>query len=165
MQSKFVHIKDKNQLHITREFAAPVQTVWDAWTNPVLLDQWWAPKPWKAVTQHQNFSEGGDWIYCMQGPDGEQSWAKATYSHIVPLQSFEGTDVFTNAEGIVNTDLPTMHWRVMFTPVTGGTLVEVTTTFTNASDLEKIIEMGFREGFSAAHDNLDALIAGTIILN
>ncbi len=38
---------------ITREFSASQAEVWKAWTESHLLDQWWAPKPWKAVTNIQ----------------------------------------------------------------------------------------------------------------
>jgi uncharacterized protein YndB with AHSA1/START domain len=44
----FVVDKQNNKVKVTREFAAPLSKVWAAWTQSELLDQWWAPKPWKA---------------------------------------------------------------------------------------------------------------------
>jgi uncharacterized protein YndB with AHSA1/START domain len=147
-----------NKLVVVREFAAPVEQVWKAWTESNLLDQWWAPRPWKAETKTMDFREGGFWLYCMNGPDGTQSWSRADYKTIDPQKSFTGVDAFCDETGKVNPDLPSMHWRTEFSPTATGTKVEVEITFSSASDLEKILEMGFQEGFTAALSNLDELL-------
>ncbi|HYG14458.1 MAG TPA: SRPBCC domain-containing protein, partial [Bacteroidia bacterium] len=64
--------KANRKIKVTREFAAPLSQVWEAWTNSQVLDQWWAPKPWKAKTKTMNFTEGGYWLYAMVGPEGEE---------------------------------------------------------------------------------------------
>lgn len=58
------------KLIVVREFDAPLAEVWKAWTDSSILDQWWAPKPWKAKTKTMDFREGGTWLYSMVGPDG-----------------------------------------------------------------------------------------------
>ena len=55
------------KLIVVREFDAPLEEVWKAWTEKDLLDQWWAPKPWKAKTKTMDFREGGIWLYSMVG--------------------------------------------------------------------------------------------------
>jgi uncharacterized protein YndB with AHSA1/START domain len=59
-----IYSKDASnkKLKVEREFDAPVAQVWNAWTQPELLDQWWAPKPWKANTKSMDFREGGRWF-------------------------------------------------------------------------------------------------------
>ena len=47
----FVVDKENNKVNVSREFAAPISKVWPAWTQSLILDQWWAPKPWKAKTK------------------------------------------------------------------------------------------------------------------
>ncbi|MDZ7624970.1 MAG: SRPBCC domain-containing protein [Ignavibacteriaceae bacterium] len=59
----FIVDKQNNKVKVTREFAAPLSKVWAAWTQSELLDQWWAPKPWKAKTKEMEFKEGGHWLY------------------------------------------------------------------------------------------------------
>ena len=55
----FVVDKGTKTVTITKEFAYERSLVWDAYTKPELLDQWWAPKPWKARTKKMDFREGG----------------------------------------------------------------------------------------------------------
>jgi uncharacterized protein YndB with AHSA1/START domain len=47
----FVVDKSNNIITVKREFAAELPLVWDAYTKSEILDQWWAPKPWKARTK------------------------------------------------------------------------------------------------------------------
>ena len=156
-----VYSKDleKKKIKVTREFNAPVNRVWRAWTVSEELDQWWAPKPWKANTQEMVFTEGGHWRYYMQGPEGERQYCRVDFQIIVPDRSYTALDAFCDENGVVNKEFPGMHWKVDFTPSGTGTKVEVEITFSKTEDLEKIIEMGFEEGFRMAHQNLDELLA------
>jgi len=153
----------KKQLIIRREFNAPIELVWKAWTESELLDQWWAPKPWYAKTKYMDFRPGGYWLYCMNGPEGEQHWARADYLKIITQESFEGDDAFCDEEGNINHDIPGIHWQVKFIPMASNTLVEVITTFASVEDLKTIVEMGFKEGFTAAHGNLDELLSSMTV--
>ena len=156
-----IYTKDaaNKKIKVVREFDAPVENVWRAWTEKELLDQWWAPKPWKANTQSMDFRQGGAWLYYMEGPDGSRHYCRADYETIVPNKSYTGLDAFCDETGNINTGFPRMHWQVLFTSSGNGTKVEVEITFASEADLETIIEMGFKEGFAAAHTNLDELLA------
>ncbi|MFN5417545.1 MAG: SRPBCC domain-containing protein, partial [Flavobacteriia bacterium] len=55
--------KENNTVMVKREFAANLELVWEAWTNPEILDLWWAPKPYKTETKSMDFREGGRWLY------------------------------------------------------------------------------------------------------
>ena len=67
------------KLIVVREFDAPPEEVWKAWTEKELLDIWWAPKPWRAQTKTMDFREGGAWLYSMVGPDGTESYCRVDY--------------------------------------------------------------------------------------
>ncbi|NEU07753.1 SRPBCC domain-containing protein [Flavihumibacter sp. R14] len=144
---------------VVREFDAPLEKVWRAWTDSELLDQWWAPKPWKANTKSMDFREGGRWLYYMAGPDGERHYCRFDYETIDGPRSYTGADAFCDEEGNDIGELPNMHWNTKFSETATGTKVEVEISFSSKEDLEKIIEMGFKEGFTAAHGNLDELLA------
>ena len=158
-----VYTKDvaNNKMSVVREFDAPLEKVWKAWTESKFLDQWWAPKPWKAVTQSMDFREGGTWLYYMQGPEGERHYCRNDYNTIVPNKVFTGIDAFCDENGNINKDFPVMDWKTQFTAIGDRTRVEIELTFASEEDMKKIIDMGYREGFTAAHGNLDELLAST----
>lgn len=149
--------KEKKTINVEREFAAPLPKVWEAWTKSDILDQWWAPKPWKTRTKSMDFREGGKWQYAMVGPNDETHWCMVDYKTIKPQKSFSGLDAFCDVNGNLNTEMPRMNWKVDFNPTGDSTLVHINITFDDLNDLEKIIEMGFKEGFTSAMENLDEL--------
>ena len=158
---KTIFSKDltSKKIFVTREFAAPLELPWKAWTDKDVLDKWWAPKPWKAETKKMDFKEGGHWLYAMVGPAGEKHWAIAEYKKIVPLKMFIGLDSFCDENGNKMPQPPGMDWKVEFEKTSTGTKVSVEITFASEKDLQTIVELGFQEGFSMAHDNLDELFA------
>jgi len=159
MKTTFHKDVANNKMSITREFAGTLADVWKSWTDPKVLDQWWAPKPWKAQTKSMDFRDGGRWVYAMVGPEGEKHWALAEYSKIVPQKSFEVLDAFGDEDGNINNDFPRAKWKIVFKSVAVGTLVEIDVTYNSKEEMEKMVEMGFKEGFSMAHENLDELLA------
>lgn len=150
--------KENKTINVQREFNAELELVWKAWTEPELLNLWWAPKPWKAETKSMDFKEGGYWHYAMVSPEGEKHWAKVLYLSIIDKKSFSAKDGFCDENGNMNQELPQNHWDNQFIPKENQTLVDVTLTFDSLNDLEKIIEMGFKEGFEMALSNLDQYI-------
>jgi len=150
--------KETNTIHVKREFAANLHFVWDAWTKPELLDLWWAPKPYRTVTKSMDFREGGYWHYCMIGPDNDCHWCRADYEHIDKHVVFSGLDAFCDEAGTVNTDFPRSHWTNRFSENEDVTTVNIVIAYQSLADLEKIVELGFKEGFTMALQNLDQYI-------
>ena len=72
LQFDFTVDKSTNTVFITREFDAKLQLVWDAFTKPEILDQWWAPKPLTSKTKNMDLKVGGRRFYAMIGPDGQE---------------------------------------------------------------------------------------------
>jgi uncharacterized protein YndB with AHSA1/START domain len=163
METKFKTevLKDlpNKRIAIIREFDASPDMVWRAWTESKFLDQWWAPKPWTAKTKSLNFADGGIWLYAMSGPDGTTVWSIVEFKSIKTLSSFQAVSFFCDENGRKNTDFPSMHWKNVFISAGDHTRVEVEISFTKEADLEKIIQMGFETGFTAALENLDELLA------
>ncbi|MDQ7961271.1 SRPBCC domain-containing protein [Flavobacterium lindanitolerans] len=151
--------KENNKIRVEREFAATRDRVWAAWTKSELLDQWWAPKPWKAETKVMDFSDGGFWLYAMVGPDGSKHWARADFEKIRELESFSTFDAFCDENGTVDTSFERSFWTNTFKEQSGSTIVNIEIVYKSLEDLEKIIAMGFKEGFTAGLENLDALLA------
>lgn len=151
--------KASNRIRVDRSFDAPVDMVWAAWTKAEILDQWWAPKPWRAVTKEMNFEEGGYWHYYMAGPEGEKNWCMAEYESITPQKRFSYRDAFCDENRNINLGHPRMHWQNTFTGQGETTLVNIEISFDKPADLETIMQMGLREGFTMGMENLDQYIS------
>lgn len=151
----FTVSKETNTIYVQREFAAGLDPVWDAWTKPELLDLWWAPKPFRVKTKSMDFREGGRWLYAMISPENVAHWCRADYKKIIPQKSFTGLDGFCDEEGNINTEFPRSTWANVFSEGTNTTTVSIKIEYETLSDLEKVIQMGFREGFTMAMGNLD----------
>lgn len=150
--------KENKTIHVKREFDAGLDLVWQAWTTAELLDQWWAPKPFRNQTKTMDFRNGGFWHYAMIGPENETHWAKLDYQEINEQESFSGIDGFCDENANINPDLPRSQWKNTFSETADKTTVDISITFNNLTDLEKTIEMGFKEGFTAGLQNLDTLL-------
>lgn len=150
--------KENKKINVKREFAAPVSKVWAAWTERELLDQWWAPKPWKARTKTMDFKEGGHWLYAMVGQEGEEHWARVDYKSIAPLKAYSALDAFCDEDGNITNEHLRSFWTNEFSQTGDSTFVSIEIKFDTLSGLEQIIEMGFKEGFTAALENLDELL-------
>jgi uncharacterized protein YndB with AHSA1/START domain len=150
--------KENKTITVKREYAAELPLVWDAYTKSEILDQWWAPRPWKARTKKMDFREGGSWHYAMVGPEGEEHWALANYTSIQPQKKFTGLDAFADANGNVNKTMPQSKWDVTFTGKGDKTLVEFLISFDDLSQLEETLKMGFKEGLASAMEGLDELL-------
>ncbi|NVK85854.1 MAG: SRPBCC domain-containing protein [Cytophagia bacterium] len=150
--------KENCRVNVKREFAAPLNLVWDAWTNPDVLDKWWAPRPYQTVTKSMDFKVGGRWHYHMKGPQGDIHWCLADYKSIDIEKEYQCLDAFCNEEMVINETHPRSYWTVAFEAQGDKTLVKVEIQHEKLSDLEMIIEMGFKEGFTMALGNLDEVL-------
>lgn len=76
---------NSNEIRITRIYDAPVQAVWDAWTDPEQVAQWWGPRGFTLTTHSKDLRPGGHWDYTMHGPDGTDYPNTTKYFEVVPL--------------------------------------------------------------------------------
>ena len=142
---------------ITREFDADLSLVWDAFTTPEILDQWVAPKPWASRTKYMDFKVGGRRFYAMVSPEGQERWAIQEYTSITPKTHFKMYNAFADKDE--NPELPGSDWDYTFSEQNGRTTVRISIYNESLARLEKMIEMGFKEGFTMSMTNLENLLA------
>lgn len=148
--------KADHTIGVKRTFAAPLELVWSAWTKPEILDLWWAPKPYQTQTKQMDFRVGGHWLYAMISPEGEAHWCRADYKEVEALKRFSGLDAFCDEAGQINEAFPRSFWTNAFTEESDEvTMVDIVIAYESLSDLERIVELGFKEGFTMALGNLD----------
>ncbi len=75
-----------NVISLTRVYDAPLQSVWDAWTVPSEVEQWWGPRGFTLTTHSRDLRSGGHWHYTMHGPDGTDYENTTQYIEVVPQQ-------------------------------------------------------------------------------
>ncbi len=142
---------------ITREFDAPLSLVWDAFTKAEMLDQWVAPKPFSAKTKFMDFRVGGRRFYAMVSPEGHEGWLLQKYTSITPKTNFKMFNAFADKDE--NPQLPGSDWDYTFREENGKTIVSIKIYNESLARMEKMIEMGFTEGFKASMVNLENVLA------
>jgi uncharacterized protein YndB with AHSA1/START domain len=78
--------KNSNEIRITRVYDAPVRAVWDAWTIPEQVEQWWGPRGFTLTTHSKDLRAGGTWRYTMHGPDAVDYPNITTYFVVEPYK-------------------------------------------------------------------------------
>jgi uncharacterized protein YndB with AHSA1/START domain len=147
--------KSTKTVFVNREFAAPLSLVWDAFTKQEILDQWWAPHPYRSKTKSMNFEVGGQRFYAMVTPEGHERWSIQKYTSISPKNNFKMLNAFADKDE--NPELPGSDWDFNFSEQNGTTTVNVTIKNESLARMEKMIEMGFMDGFAATLQQLDEL--------
>lgn len=142
---------------ITREFDAELPLVWDAFTKAEILDQWWAPKPFASKTKAMNFEVGGRRFYAMVSPEGQERWSVQRYTSITPKTNFKMLSAFSDENE--NPELPGSEWDLNFIEQDGTTKVSISIYNESLERMEKMIEMGFKEGFGMTLNYLGELLA------
>ena len=148
--------KTTKTVFITREFDADLSLVWDAFTKAEILDQWVAPKPWVSKTKFMDFKVGGRRFYAMVSPEGQERWSIQKYTSISPKTNFKFLNAFADKDE--NPELPGSEWDLSFSEQKGTTKVSVTIYNESLERMEKMIEMGFKEGFMMTLKSLEDLL-------
>ena len=151
--------KIKRTVVIRREFAAPLSQVWDAYTKPDILDQWWGPKPLVSKTKAMNFEVGGRRFWAMVNPDGQERWSIQKYTSITPKTNFRFTSNFADKDE--NAEQPGSEWDISFSERDGRTEVTITIYNESLARMERLTESGFREGVAMQFKNLEELLAAS----
>ena len=149
--------KAAQKVFITREFEAELSLVWHAFTTAEILDQWTAPKPWTAKTKYMNFEVGGRRFYAMVSPEGQEHWSLQKYTAISPKTQFKMYNTFADKDE--NPELPGSEWDHNFSEQNGITKVNITIYNESPERMERMLAMGFTEGYKMTMKNLEELLA------
>ena len=71
------------EISISRLFNAPIDLVWEVWTNPDHIKNWWGPNGFTNTIHFMDFKKGGEWNLTMHGPDGTDFKNKSIFREIV----------------------------------------------------------------------------------
>jgi uncharacterized protein YndB with AHSA1/START domain len=137
-----------NEIHIIRLYDAPLEMVWDAWTDPEQVAQWWGPRGFTLTTHSKELKPGGIWHYTMHGPDGVDYPNKTLY-HVVEEHARLVYDHGGNDER-----KPLFRVTALFSRVDGKTRLELTFALPTPEQAEEIRKFIKQAGGDSTWDRL-----------
>jgi uncharacterized protein YndB with AHSA1/START domain len=143
---------------LTAEFAAPVERLWSAFTDPRQLERFWGPPGWPATFTAFDLSVGGRADYHMTSPRGEKAGGSWEFLEIDEPKGFSVLDSFVGEDGRPAEGMPTMRVVFSFEPTASGSKLVNTSYFTSAEALEQVVSMGAVEGSTMALNQLDRVL-------
>ncbi|WP_226672140.1 SRPBCC domain-containing protein [Rossellomorea aquimaris] len=155
-------VEDNRVLILERTFDAPRDLVFKMFKEPEYLKRWWGPKGWELPVCQMDFRPGGVWHYCMkcvdqgQGPFyGMESWGKGTYREIREPEKIVYVDVFSDAEGHTNEDMPATDVALEFVDMGSKTKLINRSVYSSEEALKTVLDMGMEQGISETWDRLE----------
>jgi uncharacterized protein YndB with AHSA1/START domain len=139
-------------LTLKRTFDAPVKLVWEAWTQPEHIINWWAPKGMKVEVVEHNFNVGGKWKYVIPMPDGSEFISDGEYLEIVELKKIITTANFKPmTEGV--------ELQVLFEENGDKTNFTFNVVHQTEEYCKQQEKMGFYNGWGTAFDRLGTFVS------
>lgn len=144
------------ELAIVRTYDAPARLLFEAWSKPEHLLEWFGPVGWPVTMCEVDFRKGGRWRMAMTGPSGQQDTPfGGKYLEIVPDRKI----VFDNAFEAAGS--PKMIMTVTFEERGGKTILTWHTLFKSVATKNEYVGMGFEQGAGSGLDQL-ADVVGTL---
>lgn len=156
---------NQQRMVITREFNAPRELVWKAWTDPKYAMQWWGPKGFTTPVYKSDFRVGGKFHICMKSPDGQEFWNAGEYHEITPPERIVLSMYFADADGnkvepeqygIEHEAIDGARDTVQFEDLGDG---RTRLIFTGNEAMEEAQNSGQVEGWNQILDKFDAVLA------
>ncbi len=145
-------------LVITRDIAVPREKLYRCWTEPELIKQWFAPKPWTTPHAETDVRPGGASLVVMRGPDGTEFPNPAVYLEVVPNERIVATDAYTRAWE--PSAKPFMTLILTFEDLGAGkTRYTARARHWTEADREAHEKMGFAEGWGLCTSQLAEVAA------
>jgi uncharacterized protein YndB with AHSA1/START domain len=141
----------------TRVFDAPRELVWQVWTDPKHLAQWWGPDGFTTTTSAYDARPGGIWRFVMRGPDGRDYQNRITFDEIVKPERI----VYHHGGG---DDVEPVQFKVTvtFEDVGGKTKLTMRGVFPSAAERDRVIkEYGADKGMEQTLARLDVYLNTT----
>jgi uncharacterized protein YndB with AHSA1/START domain len=144
-----VTLPTDEQILITREFDAPRNLVFQAWTTPELVKRWWSGDRGEVTSAEIDLRVGGMWRYVMVASGGFEVAFHGEYREIVPDERIVSTEVFEGMPDAQAVDTLTL------TEVDGRTTLTILVQHTSQEDRDAHINSGMEAGMQEAMDHLE----------
>jgi uncharacterized protein YndB with AHSA1/START domain len=151
---------------VTRVFDAPRELVWEAWTDPKYVMQWWGPKGFSCPMCKIDFRVGGKFLISMKSPDGQEFYNGGEYHEIVETEKIVSAMYFSDADGnkvdpaaygIEHAAIEDAYDVTLFEDQGNG---QTKLTFIGNETMENAKESGQVEGWNEILEKLAEVVAG-----
>ncbi len=151
---------DGHTMTLIADFDAPIERVWELWSDPRKLERWWGPPTYPATFEQHELAPGGEVTYYMTGPDGDKprGWWRVTTVEQPTRLAF--TDGFADEHGNPIDYMPVSSVEMRLTEHDGGTRMQLRSTFESREQMQQLMDMGMAEGLEQSVGQMDALLAG-----
>jgi uncharacterized protein YndB with AHSA1/START domain len=140
-------------IDITREFDAPRDAVFRAYTEPELLMEWLGPRSLTMTIDYFDVRDGGRWRYIHRDADGAEYAFHGVFHGTPSVDGIVQTFEFEGAPGHVALEWATFEAR------DGKTLVRQRSVYQSVEDRDAMVESGMEEGLNESMERLDELLA------
>ena len=155
VQNTYYDQPTDDSLIIIREFNSPVSKLRKAWSDPVILDSWFAPQPFILNSKALSFSDDGSWSFNSSVNEETSISSVADYFTALGLLRFKEEDAFCTPDGKAREDNPKLSWSISFESNSTGSAIYCHLFFDNTDTLSKFNENDFKNEFASSHNKLD----------
>ena len=141
------------EIMLSRTFDAPRRLVWEAFTKPEHLRQWWGPRNMTTEVCEADVRPGGKWRLVHRGPNGEEYAFRGEFREVVPIERIVQTFEWEGLPGHISVETLTLEERDGKTTITGRSL------FDSVEDRNGMLQSGMEHGAAESYDRLAELLA------
>ena len=141
------------EIRAERVFDAPRDKVYEAYTNPELIPQWWGPHGTTTVVDYMDMKVGGGWRFVGRDSDGNETAFRGTYRAVEPPERIEQTFEWEGLPGHISVE------TAVFEDLGDKTRVITTSLFHTAEERDGMLQSGMEGGMNETYERLDALLA------
>ena len=156
-QSASVTLPTDHQILITREFDAPKELVYKAWTTPELVERWWGAKRGEVTLAEIDLRVGGKWRYAMVTDDGTEVAFHGEYQEVVPNERIVSTEVYEGIPVPQGTPETAALNTLTLSETDGRTTLSLLVQHDSKATRDAVIESGMEDGLQDALDLVEEL--------
>ena len=145
----------KQEMLITREFDAPRELVFQAFTDPGLVPQWWGPRRLSTLVDKLDAKPGGQWRFINRDPDGNEYGFHGVYHEILAPERIIDTFEFEGLPEAGHVCLETLILEVL---PGGRTRLTAQSVFQSVADRDGMLQSGMEEGLNDSYERLTELL-------
>ena len=143
------------EIVMTRVFDAPRALVYESFSKPELLRQWFGPRGWSLAVCEVDLRVGGGFRFVLRGPDGKEMGMRGTYLELAPPERSVHLESFDDYPG-------ESHVTSLFVEKSGQTTLTVTVLYPSKQIRDAVIQSGMEHGAAESYDRLAELLMARV---